>query len=148
MRKLKLLFTNKYYRWATLELVKNKLKSLPVITHIISWYYTCMWYRGYKICKKMPNMGIEVKDIERKEVDKYLTEYSFLCALIRLKLCIMAENKNKELKELFEKAKSDILDNEIITKYKDFKEWVEDINFNEKDYSRVQELIDSFTTKT
>lgn len=36
MRTLKLLLTNKYYRWATLERLKLKFLSLPGIKHIVT----------------------------------------------------------------------------------------------------------------
>jgi len=47
MRRLKLLFTSKIYRWATLEGLKLKLISLPGISK----------YRAYKMLKKMKNMN-------------------------------------------------------------------------------------------
>ena len=141
MRRLKLLFTDKYYRWATLERLKLKLISLPGIKHIVSWYH------AYKLYKKMQNMNQWEQYIALRNIENNSKEFCFTAALTRLQVCIMAEGENKEL---FEMAKSDVLCNEIINeaKYKDFKEWLEGIDSSEKDYSRVQELINSFTQKT
>lgn len=141
MRKLKLLFTNKDYRWATLEGLKLKFTSLPVIKHIFSCYY------AYKMHNKTKNMSIRDRNIAFRKMERNSKEFCFTAALIRLQACIMAEGENENLEELFENAKSDVLSNEIINeaKYKDFKDWLEGINSSEKDYSRVQELINSFT---
>ena len=132
MRGLKLLFTDKYYRWATLESLKLRMISLPAIRHIVSWY------RALKM--QMQGMNRWEQYVAMKNIENNSKEFSFTGALIRLQACIMAEGENKEL---FEKAKSAVLCNEIINeeKYKDFKEWLEGIDSSEKDYSRVQKLI-------
>lgn len=141
MRELKLLFTDKYYRWAILERLKLNLISLPGVKNIISWYY------AYKMHKKMKNIDRWEQYVLLRKMENDSIKSTFISALIRLEVCIMAEG---EIKELFEKAKSDVLCNEIIKepKYKDFKEWLEGIDSSEKDYSRVKELINSFTQKT
>ena len=56
----------------------------------------------------------------------------------------MAKGENEEL---FQQAKAEILNNEIINEpnYQDFKNWLINIDSNEQDYSRVEELINSFT---
>lgn len=138
MRGIKLLFTNKYYRWAILEKLKLKLISLLGIKHIVAWIH------GYKMHKEMQNMNQWERYVAFRELENNTKTYGFVCALIRLKVCIMTEFSNKEL---FEQAKSDVLCNEIIAgaKYKEFREWVQGIDLAEKDYSRVEELINSFT---
>lgn len=138
MRKLKLLLTNKSYRWATFESLKLKLMSFPLIKNVVSWYY------AYKMYNKMKNMSPwEQHQIKRKEINDS-KKFCFLAALIRLKICIMAKGENKEL---FEAAKSDILCNEIINekRFKDFKEWLESVNSTEKDHSKIDEIINSLT---
>lgn len=79
-----------------------------------------------------------------KNVENDSKKSCFVYALIRLQACIMAEGENKEL---FEQAKSDVLCNEKINEpqLRYFKEWLENIDSSEKDYSRVQKLINSFT---
>lgn len=85
MRKLKLLFTNKYYRWATLEGIKLKLISLPGIKHIVSKYYE------YKIHKKIQNMSQWEQYMALRNMENDSKEFSLISALIRLQASIMAE---------------------------------------------------------
>jgi len=94
--------------------------------------------------KKMQGMNQWDQYVEMKNVENDSKKFCFVCALIRLQACIMAEGENKEL---FEKAKSDVLCNEKINEpqLRDFKKWLENIDSSEKDYSRVQKLINSFT---
>ncbi len=141
MRTLKLLLINKYYRWATLESIKLKFLSLPIIKHIVAWYHT------YKIYKKMQGMNQWEQYVEVKNMENETKKFCFVAALIRLEACIMAEGENEEI---FEQAKLDVLCNEKINEpcLKDFKKWLESITSSEKDYSRVQELINSYTSKT
>lgn len=141
MRTLKLLLTNKYYRWARLEKLKLKILSLPGIKHIIAWNY------AYKMYKKMKNMNQWEQYVEMREVENNSKKFSFVAALIRLEACIMAKGENEEL---FQQAKADVLGNEIINEliYQDFKNWLINIDSSEQDYSRIEELINSFTQKT
>lgn len=138
MKALKLLFTNKYYRWATLERIKLKFISLPIIKYIVAWYY---------MYKKMQGKYPWEQYVEVKNMEDETKRFSFVAELARLQACIMAEGENEEL---FEQAKLDVLCNEEINKprLKDFKKWLEGITSSEKDYSRVQELINSYTSKT
>lgn len=94
--------------------------------------------------KKMQCMSQWEQYVEMKNVENNSRKFCFVAALIRLQACIMAEGENKEL---FEQAKSDVLCNEEINEptLKNFKEWLEKIDSSEKDYSRVQKLINSFT---
>lgn len=138
MRSLKLLFTSKYYRWAILEKLKLKFILLPGIKHIIAWK------NAYKTYKKIKDKNQWEQYVEMKNIENHSKKFSFIGALIRLQACIMAEGENTEL---FEQAKSDVLCNEEINepKLKDFKEWLEKIDSSEKDYSRIEKLINSFT---
>lgn len=141
MRTLKLLLTNKYYRWAILERLKLKILSLPGIKHFVAWNY------AYKMHKKMKNMDQWEQYVEMREIENNSKKFCFIAALIRLKAGIMAKDENEEL---FQQAKADILSNEIINEpiCQDFKKWLINIDSNEQDYSKVEELINSFTKKT
>lgn len=69
----------------------------------------------------------------------------FEAQLILLQVCVEAKEYNKEK---FEKTKNDLLSNPIINepRFGELKEWLNNIDsespsFNEKDSSRIQELI-------
>lgn len=140
MKKVKLFFTDKYYRRATLESLKLTLLSLPGIKHIFYMYHT------YRLHKKVQNMDNWERYIKFKNLENNSNKFCFTAALTRLQICIMAEG---EYEEFFEQAKTDILSNKLINeeKYKDFKEWLESINSTEKSYSKVQEILNGFNSK-
>ena len=141
MRTLKLLLTDKYFRWANSERLKLKFLSLPIIKNIVVWHYM------YKMYKKIKGLDRWEQYVEVKNMENNSKKICFVAALIRLLACIMAEDENEEI---FEQAKSDVLCNEEINEpcLKDFKKWLEGTTSSEKDYSRVQELINSYTSKT
>lgn len=138
MRTLKLLLTDKYYRWATLKKLELKFLSLPGVKHIVDWNY------AYKMNKNMQDVSQWEQYLEMKKVEKDSETFCFVAALTRLQVCIMAEG---ECKETFEQAKADVLSNEITNEpqLREFKEWLENIESRENNYSRVQKLINSFT---
>lgn len=138
MRTLKLLLTNKIYRQATLERLKLKFLLLPGIKNIVAWIYS------YKVHKKMKNMDNWDKHVAMRNMENDSKTFCFVSALICLQACIMAEGEEEEL---FQQARSNVLSNNIINQphLKEFKEWLEKIDSSEKDFSRVQDLINSFT---
>ena len=140
MRTLKLLLTDKYYRWARIERLRLKFVSLPIIENIAAWYYT------YKMHRKIQSMSQWKRCAGLRNVEENSKEFEFTTALIRLQVCIMANGKNRKL---FEQAKFEVLCNEMINeaKYKDFRKWLEEIDSSESDYSKVQELVNSFISK-
>ena len=135
---LKLLVTDKYYRWAKLEKLKLKIVSLPGIKRII------VLYGEYKMYKKMKGMDNWEKYVAMKNFEYNSQKYRFCMALLRLEVAIMVDNIDKEL---FYQAKEDVLSNDIINEpnLKEFKQWLIEIDHNETDYSKVQEVINSFT---
>lgn len=92
----------------------------------------------------MKNMDQWEQYVAMRNMENDSKKNRFLAALIRLEVCIKAEG---EKEELFQQAKSDLLCNEIIDEpaFEDFKSWLVGIDSSEKDYSKVQELINSFT---
>ena len=188
MRTLKLLLTNKYYRWATLEKIKLKFLSLPIIkdyveiknrerdNEIKNFIITLIRLeacvtgdRGneelfeqtkldvlcsevlYKLCLKDFKKWLESitssEYVEIKNNKNKAEKFCFVAALTRLEACIMIEGEDEEF---FELVKKDVSYCHELRKpcLKDFKKWLESINSSEKDYSRVQELINSYTSKT
>ena len=99
MKALKRLLTNKYYRWATLEKIKLRFLSLPIVKQIVTWYHT------YKIYKKIQGMDQWEQYVEVKKMENGSKRFCFVAALIRLEVCIMAEG---EKEEMFEQAKLDV----------------------------------------
>ena len=137
MRALKLFFTDKVYRRSVIELLKLDFLALPVIKHILALYYI------YKWDKRMQGLTQWEQYVATKELENDTKKLSFLSALTCLEACIIADVKNVEA---FEKVKEKLLCNELINEpnMKDFKKWLEGINSSEKDYSKVQKVIDSF----
>lgn len=135
---LKLLIKDKYYREARLELLKIKIISLPVIKHVIGWY------EAYKMCKQMKGMDNWEQYVTIKNKEVISQRYCFAMALLRLEVVIMANDIDEEM---FYQAKKDVLSYDIINEpdLREFKQWLEAINQDETDYSKVQEVIDSFT---
>lgn len=138
MRKLKLLLTDKCYRRITLERLKLKFLSLPVIEHIVAWHY------AYKMYKKMKDKSRWEQYVMERKLENDSQKFNFECKLFLLEIEIMAEGINEES---FQKAKSDVLCSELINEpdLKEFKAWLENIDSTEKDYSKVQEVLNSFT---
>ena len=143
MRTLKLLLTDKYYRWATLEKFKLRLLSIPTIKHTVAWFY------AYKLYVKMRGKNKWEKYVEIKNMENDLKKFYFVAKLIRLEACIINKCSTEEVKEMFNQTKSAILRNEMINEpyLKEFKSWLESIDSSETDYSRIRELINSYTSK-
>lgn len=138
MRTLKLLLTSKNFRRLMLEKLKLKLVSLPGIKDMIAYYQV------YKLNKQMRGKDNWEQYLAVKNYENHSDIKCFIMQLLCLQACMMAEGNNEEL---FEDAKSKILDNQIINelRFKEFKDWLESIDSTEKDYSRIQELITSLS---
>lgn len=138
MRTLKLLLTSKNFRRLMLEKLKLKLVSLPCIKDMIAYYQV------YKLNKQMRGKDNWEQYLAVKNYENHSDIKCFIMQLLCLQACMMAEGNNEEL---FEDAKSKILDNQIINelRFKEFKDWLESIDSTEKDYSRIQELITSLS---
>lgn len=121
MRTLKLLLTDKYYRWATIEALKIKLSGLPGVKNIVFWNY------AHKV-HKMNQWAMPLND----------SKIFFFTALVRLKASLESQNKR-----LFEEAKSDLLRNELINEptLQEFREWLVNINEKEEDLSKIEKLL-------
>lgn len=143
--KLQLLFTSKLYRRVTILLLKNKILSLPGIRNIISLYETHEMYKGIHELSNF-DQYTAIKTLEsNSNIDKISSQnFCFKLSLILLKTVITSNDTSE--KE-FEQAKNDVLSYEDIINnpnLQEFKEWVENIDKNETDYSKVQAVINSF----
>ncbi len=117
MRTLKLLFTDKEFRDLRKIRIKFKFISLPILSR---------WNEYVKTKKLLNNLNKEY----------------FIDLLLLLDICILSEDKDEEL---FQETKKEILSNKMINKHHDFKEWLINTDSSENDYSRVQEIINSYT---
>lgn len=130
-------FTNCRYRlWAIKKFLALKCVTLPGIKHIIPWIYT------YKFQKKTKNWSKWDTYVELKTMEANVKQACFYSALIRLQALIISGNPEKDL---FERTKSDILNNEIIDdpQYEEFKNWLQSIDINEKDFSKIKEVVEN-----
>lgn len=131
---LKLFFSCKVYRKTARGWLKYKILSLPVISYIASWYY------AIKREKKMEGMSQWERYVADKKYEADSDDFCFKCALLRLEVCIAAEDVDEQK---FEQTKADVLSSKVINepKYKNLKEWVESIDSTEKDYSILEKFI-------
>lgn len=132
-----LFFTNKIYRWATLERWKIKICFLPVIRHVISWWKTIC------INRKMRSMTSWEQHVYVKSVERQTEKFLFACALTRFAACIMAEGEQRN-NEDFIKEKQVLLESEYInsSEMREFKEWLEQITADETDYTKVKAVME------
>ena len=128
--------------------IKNIIKSNDseklIVFKAASLKDIIAWYHGYKMYKEMQGMDKWEQYVATRDADNASQKYCFALALIRLLAVIMADNVEEGM---FYKAKNDVLSYEIINKpnMREFKEWVEKIDHNETDYSKIQELLDNLT---
>ena len=141
MKSLKLFLTDKNYRFATIELIKLKIISFPIIRKVISLFYVS------KANRKMKNKDNWEQYLILKRFESDTEKFGFVAELTILEICIMEDEKNDEM---FYGAKSKILSNKTINQLelKEFKKWLEGIDASERDYSKVGEIIDKFTKTT
>ena len=141
MKSLKLFLTDKNYRFATIELIKLKIISFPIIRKVISLFYVS------KANRKMKNKDNWEQYLILKRFESDTEKFGFVAQLTILEICIMEDEKNDEM---FYGAKSKILSNKTINQLelKEFKKWLEGIDASERDYSKVREIIDKFTKTT
>ena len=140
--KFLLFFTDKNYRFATLELLKIKFTTLPGIKHIIS---LCAQWRFYK---KTQHMDSWERHVALKNVEYWNEKFVFTCKLIRLYASIMAEDEYRN-DEDFLKNKQEVLECKLMAEEEDlreFREWVKSITPDERDGSRVKDVFDRYTS--
>lgn len=138
--KLVLFFTDKKYRFATLELLKIKFTTLPGIKHIIS---LCAQWRFYK---KTQHMDSWERYVSLKNAETWYETFSFTCKLIRLYASIMAEGEYRNDGD-FLKNKQEVLECKLMAEeeLREFREWVENITPDERDGSLVKDVFDRYT---
>ena len=140
MNRIRLFFKEPFYRkmfWAKLKL---QISDLPVIKQIFLVRFAIRYFI------KSRNKSRWELYVEKKELEDRAQQVSFVGALLLLSACIL----NKEKDEIrFNETKEELLGNELINEveHKDFKEWLEQIDFRETDDSRVMETLNKFIGK-
>lgn len=119
--------------WA--RILKWKFFSLPVIAYPRSWYH------DYKFYKKLKNLTPWEQHIEIRKVANDCDKIRLIGDLTRLIMCINLEDKDENM---FCESKTNLLNNPTILNYPEFKEWLENINFTEKDSTIAKSLLYSF----
>ena len=138
--KLVLFFTDKRYRFATLELLKIRFTTLPGIKQIIS-----LWAQ-WRFYKKTENMDSWERYVAIKNEESWHEKFTFTCKLIRLYASIMAEDEYRN-DEDFLKNKQEVLECKLMTEEEDlckFREWVESITPDERDSSQVKDVFNKY----
>ena len=130
-------FTNSMYRWAVVQEWKMNLCALPGIKHLISWRY--MWIAN----KKMKNMTGWEQHVYIKNIEKQSEKFCFVSRLTRLSAFIMSEVEYRS-KEEFLKCKQEVLESDYINsrELSEFKQWVEKITSEERDYTKINNVIE------
>lgn len=136
MRGLKLFIKEKFYRKAVFEILKWRFLSLPLVKDMYAYIL------GKKFEKKIQGNDNWDQYVAIKKAENDSKIFRFKCDLVRLEAYIMADGNNEEL---FRQAKSDVLNNEVIDwpEYREFKKWASNIDSSEKDYSLIEQLINS-----
>ncbi len=134
---LKLFFTNRYFRWVFIERIKLQIISLPIIHYI----YTHI--KAHKINRRFKDLSSWERYLAIKNYENQGKLSSFIVLLIALKACMMPSFTDKEL---FQKVKNNILEMDLIneSEYTEFKSWLKEIDFTQRNADKVQEVIDSF----
>ena len=139
--KLVLFFTDKRYRFATLELLKINFTTLPGIKHIIS-----LW-KSWRFFKKTEHMDSWESYVAIKNEECWNEKFVFTCRLIRLYASIMADDEHRN-DEDFLKHKQEVLECKLMSEesLREFREWIENITPDERDGTRVKDVFDEYVS--
>lgn len=138
--KLVLFFTDKRYRFATLQQLKIWFTTLPGIKHIISF-----WVQ-WRFFKKTEHMDSWERYVAIKNEESWNEKFVFTCRLIHLYTSIVAEGEYRN-DEDFLKSKQEVLECKLMAEedLREFREWVENITPAERDGTRVKDVFDKYT---
>lgn len=134
-------FTNKMYRKATIELLKVKFLQLPGIRNILSF-----WVR-WRFVKRTQHMDSWDRHVELKRMEHETEKFVFCSRLVSLYACIVAEGEYRN-DEDFLKCKQEVLECKIIEQeeLRKFREYIQQIEPNETDGTRVKAVFESYTS--
>lgn len=140
---IKLFFTHSQYRWATLQLWKMKLCSLPGIRQVIAWR------RAWVFTQKMSKMTPWERYLHMKKIEEQYKKFLFACALTRMAVCIQADGEHRD-DEDFLLCKQELLSKEYINdgEMSEFKAWVEELTPDETDMTKIQEVMIRMSQQT
>ena len=143
MRENKLIafFTNKIYRKATIELLKIKFLKLPGIRNIFSFWV------NWRFAQKTQHMDPWERHVFLKKMEHQTEQFVFTSCLIRLYASIVAVGEYRN-DEDFLKCKQEVLECKFIQQeeLREFREWVQQIEPDETDGTRVKDMFDKYTS--
>lgn len=139
---LVLFFTDAMYRKATLEHLKIKFLDLPIIRNI--FYFVVSW----RFVKKTENMDSWEQHLAFKKLEYETQEFVFCSCLVRLYAYIVSEGEYRNDAD-FLKCKQELLECKIIQEkdLQEFREYVQQLESNETDGTRIKAVFDSYSSK-
>lgn len=133
-------FQGKEFRSNTLKYLNFRLRLLPGIRNVLSWWF------AFKYAMRTKDLTPWEQHVEKMNLERTSRKITFMCRLITLYAYITAQDEYRDAEE-FQIAKSEVLQCEYwrdLPELSEFKKWIENVTPDERNGEPIKDVLDKY----